>query len=178
MTRYACMLRGINVGGQRKLAMKELLSLCTALGFTDVESYLQSGNLVLDTTLDASALETTLQQAICSEFGYVDVDVLARSAADLAAVLAALPASWTAYDPAALYFTFLKSVPTLEALPGADFLPDEFCLGERVIYVHCPSGYGKTKLNNSYFERKLKLRATTRNWNTTTKLAQRTRRGA
>ncbi|MES2164749.1 MAG: DUF1697 domain-containing protein [Pseudomonadota bacterium] len=172
MTRYACMLRGINVSGQRKLAMKELVSLCQSLDFTDVESYLQSGNIVLDTDLDATALEATLERAICSEFGYADVDVLARTAPDILAVLQAVPAAWEAHDTASLYFTFIKTAPAATPAAGAGFLPDEFAVGEKVVYVHCPNGYGKTKLNNNYFEHILKLRATTRNWNTTTKLYQ------
>jgi len=175
MTRYACMLRGINVGGQRKVAMKELIDLCLSLGYTGVESYLQSGNIVLNTEQDASALESALQQAICREFAYADVDVLARSAADLQAVLNALPERWKSCDKAALHFTFTKTVPAASISDDASFLPDEFCIGNRVVYIHCPNGYGKTKLNNSFFERKLKLRATTRNWNTTNKLYDLTR---
>jgi len=172
MTRYACMLRGVNVSGQRKLAMKELVSLCRSLGFAEVESYLQSGNIVLDTDLDAGELEATLERAICSEFGYADVDVLARTAADILAVLKAAPGAWKAHDTANLYFTFIKNAPAATPAAGANFLPDEFVIGEKVVYIHCPNGYGKTKLNNNYFERILKLRATTRNWNTTTKLYQ------
>src|SRR5476651_613027 len=119
MTRYACMLRGVNVSGQRKLAMKELVSLCRSTGFAEVESYLQSGNIVLDTDLDATALEATLERAICSEFGYADVDVLARTAADILAVLQAVPATWKAHDTASLYFTFTKIAPAATPTVGA-----------------------------------------------------------
>lgn len=169
MTRYACMLRGINVSGQRKIAMKELVGVCQSLGFTEVESYLQSGNIALNSELDAVALETTLERAICREFGYADVDVLARTAADIQAAIDAVPAAWKGRDTATLYFTFLKAEGDA-TVERDSFLPDEFSIGEKVVYVHCPGGYGKTKLNNSYFERVLKLRATTRNWNTTTRL--------
>lgn len=175
MTRYACMLRGINVAGQRKVAMKELIDLCLSLGYTGVESYLQSGNIVLNTEQDANALESALQQAICREFDYADVDVLARSAADLQTVLKALPENWKSCDKAALHFTFTRTAAAISLTDDAGLLPDEFCIGDRVVYIHCPNGYGKTKLNNSFFERKLKLRATTRNWNTTNKLYELTR---
>jgi uncharacterized protein (DUF1697 family) len=175
MTRYACLLRGINVGGQRKLAMKELIALCESLGFTSVESYLQSGNLVLDSKLGASKLEEKLQSAICAEFGYVDVDVLARTAKDLQSTLDGVPKAWKSHDTATLHFTFLKTAPTALPAENTAFLPDEFSIGENVVFVHCPNGYGRTKLNNSYFERILKVRATTRNWNTTMKLLELTR---
>jgi uncharacterized protein (DUF1697 family) len=166
------MLRGINVSGQRKLVMKELIGLCQSLGFSAVESYLQSGNIVLDSKLDAATLEATLQHAICSEFGYVDVDVLARTALDFQSALNAVPSAWMAHDTATLHFTFTKTPPVVASAEVADFIPDEFSIGENVVYVHCPNGYGKTKLSNSYFERILKLRATTRNWNTTIKLLE------
>ncbi len=169
MTRYACLLRGVNVSGQRKVAMKELVSLCQSLGFSNVESYLQSGNIVLDAPLGAAELEATLEQAIRNEFGYTDIDVLARTAPEIGAVIESMPAAWKTHDTSLLYFTFLKTAPAAVA-SAASFLPDEFEAGEKVIYIHCPGGYGKTKLNNNYFERTLKLRATTRNWNTTVKL--------
>lgn len=174
MTRYACMLRGVNVSGQRKLTMKELVALCQSLGFTNVVSYLQSGNLVLDSKLDAAKLEKKLEDTIGSEFGYADVDVLVRTEQQLLATLESLPAEWKEHDTATLHFTFTKTPIGTTAAHG-DFLPDEFAAGERVVYVHCPNGYGRTKLNNSYFERILKLRATTRNWNTTNKLYELTR---
>jgi uncharacterized protein (DUF1697 family) len=169
MARYACMLRGVNVSGQRKVGMKELVSLCQSLGFSNVESYLQSGNIILDSQLGATELEATLEQAIRSEFGYADVDVLVRTAPEIRAVIASLPAGWKAHDTSHLYFTYLKAAPAATA-HSASFLPDEFAVGEKVIYILCPTGYGKTKLNNNYFERSLKVRATTRNWNTTVKL--------
>lgn len=169
MTRYACMLRGINVSGQRKIAMKELIGVCQSLACSDVESYLQSGNIVLNSDLDVIELETTLERAIFSEFGYADIDVLVRTAPELLAAINAVPPAWKGADTASLYFTFLKTASHAKVESGS-FLPDAFSIGEKVVYVHCPGGYGKTKLNNSYFERALKLRATTRNWNTTTKL--------
>ncbi|MBA5637982.1 DUF1697 domain-containing protein [Duganella sp. LX20W] len=171
MTRYACMLRGINVSGQRKIAMKELVGVCQSLACTDVESYLQSGNIVLSSEMEAAELETILERAICSEFGYPDVDVLVRTAPELLAAINAVPPAWKGADTASLYFTFLKAASHAK-VEGDNFLPDAYAIGEKVVYVHCPGGYGKTKLNNSYFERVLKLRATTRNWNTTTKLVE------
>lgn len=169
MTRYVCMLRGINVSGRRKIAMKELVSLCQSIGFSKVENYLQSGNIVLDAEMDATELEATLEGALSSEFGYTDIDVIVLTAPEILAAIEALPSAWKEHDTATLYFTFLKASPVVAAAKTS-FLPDEFAVGERVVYVHCPNGYGRTKLNNNFFERTLQVRATTRNWNTTTKL--------
>lgn len=173
MKRYACMLRGVNVSGQRKLTMKELVRACTAAGFSEVESYLQSGNLILSSPLPADKVEDLLQETICNEFGYSDVDVLAWTAKDIAAAINGIPEGWREYDTAKLHFSFVKETsldgPRASMQP-ADYLPDELALGKNVAYVHCPNGYGRTKLNNSFVERYLNTRATTRNWNTTTKL--------
>ncbi len=171
--RYACMLRGVNVSGQRKLTMKELVAFCTQIGFPNAESYLQSGNIILDSDMSAHEVESRLEQGICSQFGYDDVDVLAWNAQELGAAIASLPAAWQDYDPSKLHFTFVKRAASARSKPAGkdnDFAPDEYILGRDVAYVHCPNGYGRTKLNNSFFERLLNARATTRNWNTTQKL--------
>jgi len=171
--RYACMLRGVNVSGQRKLTMKELVGLCTTIGFSDVESYLQSGNIILDSDLSAAQVEASLEQGIREQYGYADVDVLAWTAPELKAAIANVPPAWQDYDTGKLHFSFIKRSAgghAKAAATKADYSPDEFSIGKDVAYVHCPNGYGRTKLNNSFFEKLLNTRATTRNWNTTQKL--------
>ncbi|WP_071767025.1 DUF1697 domain-containing protein [Burkholderia ubonensis] len=166
--RYICLLRGINVSGHRKVTMKELLELCTDLKFRNAVSYLQSGNLVLESTLKAAELESTLEREIADRFGYVDVSVMALTKAGLSAVIDGLPKHWREYDPSKLHFSFLKMAGAQAGSAASkDYLPDEYAVGERVVYVHCPNGYGRTKLNNSFVERLTGTQATTRNWNTT-----------
>lgn len=170
--RYVCLLRGINVSGHRKLTMKELLDMCGELGFTDTASYLQSGNLILNSDLDRDAVEKRLEQAIRSCFNYPDVDVLAWTGAQLAAALGAIPPAWQGYDTGKLHFSFLKQPPKAGRAALSSYLPDEYALGQQVVYVHCPDGYGRSKLNNTFFEKLFDTRATTRNWNTTNKLLE------
>lgn len=162
--RYICFLRGINVSGHRKLPMKDLLTIAHELGCTEGATYLQSGNIVLETDRGREELQTCLEDAICSRFGYPDVEVMAWTAVELNEAIDALPPAWKSYDPSALHFTFLKAA----AVPaeGGVHLADEYVVGAKVAYVYCPNGYGRTKLNNSFFERLFGTRATTRNWNT------------
>lgn len=168
--RYVCLLRGINVSGHRKLPMEELLAITTELGCNDAISYLQSGNIVLSTGMDRATLQHRLESEICARFGYADVDVMAWTAAELGEAIGALPPAWKPYDTATLHFTFLKNAAPLGAGRGQHL--DEYVVGTKVVYVYCPNGYGRTKLNNSFFEKLLDTRATTRNWNTTNKLLE------
>lgn len=171
--RYACLLRGINVSGHRKVSMNELLTACTDLGFEHCVSYLQSGNLILDSTLKAADVESALERQISRCFGYADVTVMALTARYIADVIKGVPDNWSEYERSTLHFSFLKEVVTpARSSVSSNYLPDEYVVGKRVVYVHCPNGYGRTRLNNSFFERLLDTQATTRNWNTTSKLLQ------
>ena len=171
-TRYACLLRGVNVSGARKITMSALRSLCESLGHADVETYLQSGNIVVSTRAAQSKLGPALSEAIGKEFGHADVDVFVLSAADLETIIKKNPLA-RGRDPKWLHVTFLEKdvkPAAFEAIERDRYLPDEFAIGPRVIYLFCPNGQGRTKLNNAFFERKLGLRATTRNWQTTNNL--------
>lgn len=167
--RYVCLFRGVNVSGHRKLSMKDLLAMVQELGCTDAVSYLQSGNIVLNSSLSAALLEDMLAREVCSRFGYSDVDVMAWTAVALTATLEALPQAWQSYDTSLMHFSFLKK--GAGPASGSENL-DKYVVGENVVYVYCPNGYGHTKLNNSYFEKLFGTRATTRNWNTTNKLLE------
>jgi uncharacterized protein (DUF1697 family) len=171
--RYVCLLRGINVSGHRKVTMKELLAMCTELGFQNATSYLQSGNLILHSKLKAAQVESLIEREISSRFGYPDVAVMAWTGADIAAAIKGMPVGWKDYDQSKLHFSFLKEAgKSAGAAALSDYLPDEFSVGKHVVYVYCPNGYGRTKLNNSFFERLLVTKATTRNWNTTSNLLE------
>ena len=169
MKRYVCLLRAINVSGQRKIKMLELRELCQALKFSDVETYLQSGNIILSTQKSQQAVEKELSKSISQEFGYADIDIFTWTAIELQKVYDANPFIKSNSDPSKLHFTFLNQKPNSKAIASLDktrFLPDEFSVSGKVVFVYCPTGYGRTKINNSFFERKLKLRATTRNLKT------------
>lgn len=169
MKTYIALLRGINVSGQKTIRMTDLKKLCEALGFQQVVTYVQSGNVVFQAgEEDPARLETAIRAEILQVFGF-EVAVLIRSAADLRRVTAANPFVQRPGSPAALYVTFLAWRPPEAALsqlnaPVEEL--DEYSLGDQEIFVYCPGGYGRTKLSNTFFERKLKMPATTRNWKT------------
>lgn len=169
------MLRGINVSGHRKVSMKELLAVCADLGYRDAESYVQSGNLVFDPgKASAKTVATELEKAIESAFGYPDVDVLLRTGDELSALVKENPYLADGADPKTLHVTVLKTKPTKELSDDGNWSPDGFVVAGREVYVSCPNGYGRTKLNNSFFEGRLGVRATTRNWRTICTLAEMT----
>jgi uncharacterized protein (DUF1697 family) len=175
MTRYACLLRGVNVSGARKVKMNELRDLCVALGHGDVETYLQSGNIVLTTGVAQSKLGRTLSDAIRKKFGYADVDVMVWNAAELKAIIKRNPFVARGCEPSHLHVTFFAEdvkPAAVRALGMDKFLPDEFAPGTKAVYVYCPNGYGRTKLNTGFFERKLASHATTRNWQSVNNLWQ------
>ena len=164
--RYLCLLRGINVSGQKKIIMKELVTVIAGAGFDNVETYLQSGNLLLDSELNAEQIESSVQSTIQNHYSYENVDVLVMNQHYLQEVLAGVPGFAEHLDMSKLSMTFLKGSvdPALLALmDGDEYLPDRFVISGNVVYVYHPNGYGRIKINNNYFERKLKLRATTRN---------------
>ena len=164
------MLRGINVGGQKKIRMTELKSLYESLDLVNVKTYVQSGNVVFDSTeQDASKLAELIEAQIEQFFGY-SVSVFIREAKDFERIIASNPfLNERNEDLAKLHVTFLYSSPLgskLSDLAMPNNEGDELSVGDKEIYLFCPKGYGRTKLSNNSFERKLKVAATTRNWKT------------
>jgi uncharacterized protein (DUF1697 family) len=164
---YIALLRGVNVGTGRKVPMNDLRALFDSLGHTDIRTYIQSGNVVFTTKAGAPVrVQSAIEQGITRDFG-LDVAVLLRRREDLAKVLERNPFG------AEAYITFLDDLPDrkrVSALDPAPYSPDEFVVHGREVFVRCPNGYGRTKINNTFFERKLATRATTRNWKTVTTL--------
>jgi uncharacterized protein (DUF1697 family) len=171
-TTWVSLLRGINVGGHKKIRMAELRALYASLGFDPVQSYIQSGNVVFGGGRGTAAeLARTLEQAIAGRFGF-DVPVILRTAAELERVVRDNPFLAEGADPARLHVTFLAQAPS--ARVAADFAayrvgPDELRLVGREAYLHCPGGLGTSKLTPTFMERALGSASTTRNWNTVNK---------
>ena len=173
MTTYVALLRGINVGGQTRVRMDDLRSLFVALGHADVTTYIQSGNVIFSSPVDESSrLTREIEKRIADDLG-VTVTVLLRTRDDLDQVVAGSPFASRDLDPAKLHVTFLADAPDPERLarlatPTDE--PDEYSIVGREVYLYCPNGYGRTKLNNAFIERRLGVAATTRNWRVVTKL--------
>ncbi|MFF3560520.1 DUF1697 domain-containing protein [Streptomyces sp. NPDC002574] len=174
MTGYVALLRGINVGPTTRLPMQDLRMLLEGIGGTQVRTHLQSGNALFDHDRgDPVALAAELEKAIRGEFGR-DVPCVVREAAELRTVIERNPFDMTGVNPARFLVTFLSGPVEPDRIAGLDpagFAPDEFRPGEREIYVHCPEGVQKTRLSHAFWEKRLGLTATARNWNTVTKLA-------
>lgn len=171
MNTYISILRGINVSSQKKIIMTDLVKLYEDLGFKDVSTYIQSGNVIFKTphkTTD-SKLAKLIESKISEKYGF-EVPVIIRTADALKRIIDKNPYVNEPED--SLYITFLSGTPNannLEKLNDVSFLPDVFEISDKEIYLSVAS-YGNTKLSNNFFENKLKVTATTRNWNTVNKL--------
>lgn len=168
---YAALLRGINLGARNKVSMAELKELFEALGAEGIETYLRSGNVVFTSAMGAQKLRGAIEQSISRELG-LDVTVLLRTHSQLDKLVAGNP--FARRDPATLHVTFLAGAPDrarVKALGKGGFEPDELSVAGEHVYLHCPNGYGRSKLSNAFFERELDVAATTRNWKTVTALA-------
>jgi uncharacterized protein (DUF1697 family) len=171
---FIALIRGINVSGHNPVKMERLRASFEALGFHNVQTYVQSGNVVFKAArAPASGLAGQIAGRILADFGYTVV-VVTRTAAELKAVADKNP--WLkepGVDESKLHVTFLASAApkTADALLTPLAAPGERCLvrgGE--VYLYCPHGYGRTKLSNAAIEKKLSVPATTRNWRTVTTL--------
>jgi uncharacterized protein (DUF1697 family) len=172
---YVALLRAINVTGRNKIAMADLRGLFEDLGYADVTTYLQSGNVVFGTrSARTGALADAIEHRIDSALG-LEVAVLVRTPAELEEIAADNPYLRARVDPTSLHVVFLEDRATAAAFADIDvasYAPDACALHGREVYVSCPAGYGRTKLNNAFFERRLGTRATTRNWKTLTSLVE------
>jgi uncharacterized protein (DUF1697 family) len=177
MTTYAALLRGINVGGSRKLPMPELRELMTGLGHDGVRTHLQSGQAVFTTGRgDAESLAAELAAAIERRFGF-PVDVIVRDHAYLRAVAEACPFPAADLAPKQLHVTYFSAPVDEERFAEIDraaYLPEEFRLGDRALYLSAPDGLGRSPLAAHLSKPRLTkgLMATTRNWNTVLKLVE------
>lgn len=172
MTVCLSILRGINVSGQKVIKMLELKAMFEQMGFTAVTTYIQSGNVIFESKI-SQGLNQLIMQKIKETFSF-DIPVQVFSKEELINVVERNPflkRKNIALDK--LHVTFLEQIPVkenVEKIMTLDYAPDEFVIIDKAVYLHCPNGYGKTKLHNNFFEDKLKVKATTRNWKTTTTL--------
>ncbi|MFE6406819.1 DUF1697 domain-containing protein [Streptomyces sp. NPDC057837] len=178
-TMYAALLRGINVGGSRKVPMAELRALMQQLGYDDVRTYLQSGQAAFSSGHgDEESLAAELAHGIARRFGF-DVDVIVRDHAYLRAIAGACPFPAAALEPRQLHVTYFSAPVTPERFAEIDpaaHLPEEFRLGDRALYLYAPDGLGRSRLAEQLAKPRFTkgVVATTRNWNTVLKLVEMT----
>jgi uncharacterized protein (DUF1697 family) len=171
VTRYVALLRGINVGGHRPVPMDALRRVVEGIGHADVVTYIQSGNIVFSSAKrDARKLADELEVALLEAFGF-GVEVVVRSADEMADIVAANPFVARRAHTKDLYVAFARDPIGGEPHVDRSYEPDEFCVAPFVVYMHTPAGFGKTKLSASVLQRVAGSSVTARNWNTVTKLA-------
>lgn len=174
MRTYISLLRGINVSGQKKILMKDLQALYESLHLRDVKTYIQSGNVIFTSSIkDISKLTLSIENAIKISYGF-SVEVFINTPQDFSHVIENNPyVKATNENINRLYVTFLSEKPDRQAVKNLDNVQignDEFTLINKEIYLCCNSGYSKSKLSNTFFEKKIGIPATTRNWKTVNKL--------
>lgn len=171
---HVALLRGVNVGGKHRLAMKDLVRVCEGLGCLDVRTHLQSGNVVYRASAAlAGRMQTALREALAAQLG-LDVPVITRDARGLRAVVEGSPFIARGLDPATVHVMFLADVPEAPLVaaldpnrsPGAAFVVDA-----ADVHLHLPDGVARTRLTNAWFDARLRTTSTVRNWNTVTALA-------
>ncbi len=171
---YISLLRGINVSGQNSIRMRELKALYEKMGFSQVYTYLQSGNLTFRyKTSSPCDLEGKITGAIRQAFGY-EIPVLMLTAEKLGRIIKQNPlVSLPGINRSFLHVTFLATPPVTpyhQAIEQQKADGEAIAFSDEAVYLYCPHGYGKTRLTNNFLESRLKVMATTRNWNTVEQL--------
>ena len=170
MPTYIAMLRGINVSGHKLIKMDQLRASFQALGFRNVRTYVQSGNVIFEAGNDpVASLSEKIVKRILREFGF-PVPALLRTAKEMERIVGKNPfLKKAAIDDSKLHITFLSEAAPKTAEKSLQTLAvnsEQFRISGHEIYLYCPDGYGRTKLSNSAIEKKLSVVATTRNWKT------------
>lgn len=169
---YVALLRGINVGGNNRIKMADLKAACTSVGWQNVTSYIQSGNLLFESTLQEQELENQLQQLLKTEFN-MEVPVMVISKKSWQQAIEEMP--FTPSEKQEVHLTWLKSVPTEMQIAQANekVVPTEKMeVIQQRVYLQLTPPYHTTKLSIQLFEKVFKTKATNRNWKTTLKINQ------
>ena len=170
------LLRGVNVGGHHKIKMDALRALYESLGLRDVQTYVQSGNVIFRAERrDLTLLAKQIEDGIEKRFGFRP-DAIVRTPSDFRKVVAGNPfAARRDIEPGKLLVTFLAKDPGAEARQSLLKIktdPEELRISGRELYIYFPNGMGRSKLTGAAIEKALKTPGTARNWNTVSKLLE------
>lgn len=174
--RSVALLRGLNVGANNRIAMKELVAVFQEAGCKSVETYIQSGNVLFEATAALLKKLPALVSTTLKEDFEINSPVVLRDGEELTAVVKNNPFLRRGDELATLHVGFLAATPVPELVKALDpkrSAPDEFAVLGRDIYLHFPNGLGRSKLTNAWFDSKLEGISTVRNWNTVLELHQR-----
>ena len=172
--RHVALLRGINVGGNNILPMKDLARMFSDAGCANVRTYIQSGNVIFEKASGAQKIADAIAANIEKRFGF-RVPLILRTSEQLRSAIRENPFLAAAPDQKWLHVYFLAAAPSARTIATLDpnrSAPDAFQVRGQEIYLHLPNGMGRSKLTNAYFDSKLSTTCTARNWATVLKLAE------
>ncbi|MBI4151341.1 DUF1697 domain-containing protein [Candidatus Woesearchaeota archaeon] len=178
MHTYISFLRGINVAGQKIIKMSDLTELYLSLGFKNVQTVLQSGNVIFQSTQDnVLLLSEKIERAIKKKYGFTTTTII-RTVPELKDTIDANPFVTEHHeDVTKLHVAFLSAEPSASALTELalakkDEKDEHFFIGKKVLYLFLPTGSGKAILSNAFLEKKLKIKSTLRKWNSVLKITE------
>ncbi|HMG16770.1 MAG TPA: DUF1697 domain-containing protein [Saprospiraceae bacterium] len=176
MTNYISILRGINVSGKRMIKMLELKAMYESMGYINIKTYIQSGNVLFQSKeSNPELLGKLIEDKILEKFNF-DVPVIIITQKEIKYCInhnLFLKREDIQLDK--LHVTFLSteaSQDLIDKIKDFKYTDDEFIIDGKLIYLYCPKNYGESKLSNNFFESKLKVKATTRNWKTVNELGR------
>ncbi len=173
MKTYIALLRGINVGGHKKILMAELREILEKAGFRNVQTYIQSGNIILQSTIsDRKEIESLIKKTIHDHYGF-EVPTIIKSHSEIRSILDNCPFSSEKKENS--HFMLLYNKPDKELVEKANTISypnEEFVIAADCVYFYCSTGYGRTKFGNSFIIKKLKVPNTARNYRTMMKILE------
>lgn len=170
MKTYIALLKGINVGGHKKVPMAELRDLLAKSGFQNVQTYIQSGNVIFKSLDDVHGLEKKISNLISVHFGF-DVSVIVKTNPELQLIFDSCPFEKDIKEMS--YFIILNTSPDAKMIDEVNKISyenEEVIIKNNCLYFYSSNGFGQTKFNMNTYERKLKVIGTSRNYNTMVKL--------
>ncbi len=175
MNTFVAFLKGVNIGGHKAIKMDELKKILLTLGFAHVKTYINSGNIVFCSHEDKEAVREQMEKAIFLHFG-ISVAAVVKTAGELLKVVAENPFDHdTESDSSKRAVVFLSrpvASDQADVFSGDNRVTERIVIREDVLFAYYPRGFSKTKFTGDYIERRLRLTATARNWNTVCKLAE------
>ncbi|MBU2995513.1 DUF1697 domain-containing protein [Cellulophaga baltica] len=172
MKTYILLLRGVNVAGKNKMPMASLKLLLEGLNISEIQTYIQSGNVVFKSTESLNTLEVKISKAIGDIFNF-KVPILLIEASKFKSIIE--KAIFSEVENTNSYFVLLKNKAAkkhVSVLNSENYENESFIITDNCVYLSCKKGYGRAKCNNNFFEKKLKVQATTRNFKTMYKLLE------
>jgi len=175
MNKFVSLLRGINVSGQKIIKMDDLRTLFESLGFKNVITYIQSGNVIFESSLQSKReIKEKTENGIEDRYGF-HVHTEIRTEKELEDILINKPFDHMDREENGTKFSvsFLSSAPLKSKVSKIQkyvSAPEKIFINGREAYFHCPNGFGRSKLTTAFLEKKLDVKATARNWKTVNRL--------